>query len=143
MYHSRGKIIHKRDFNPLDGFSLIEILVVITIVSLLCGIAGYGIIEFKEKACLNLIRYDMKKFFEAQHFALDKYDAPQGEVSDVLSENPNISSTFSLKNYKPSIGTTITITKDDPFTAVGKNGGVSLTFEWDITTDIISEVSTQ
>ena len=143
MCREWARIIHKRDFHPSNGFSLIELLVVLSIISILCATAGWGIMEFKERACLNVIKYDMKKFFEAQHFALDKYDTPQGEVGDVLSDNPNISLTFSLENYKPSKGTTITITKNDPFTAVGKNGGVSLTFEWDIATDIITEVSTK
>ena len=95
--------------------------------------------EFKKKACNTIVRYDLRKFFEAEQMFYGQYDIYKGSVGDVISNDLNVLSTMSLEDFSPSLNTSITVTDDDPFTAVGRNEGVKLTFACNINTHTITE----
>jgi hypothetical protein len=67
------------------------------------------------------------------------HDTYKGDVGDIISSDQDISSTFSLDSYSPSINTSITIVDDDPFMAVGRNEGFTLTFVCNTKTHYITE----
>jgi hypothetical protein len=98
-----------------------------------------GLMDFKKAALKTIVRYDLKKLFEAEQIYYNRHDTFKGSVGDIISNDPTISSTFTLEGFSPSANTTITIIDDDPFTAVGKNEGVEITFAYDIKTNIIRE----
>jgi hypothetical protein len=87
----------------------------------------------------TIVRYDLKNLFEAEQIYYNRHDAFKGSVGDIISNNPNISSTFTLEDFSPSANTTITIIDDNPFTAVGNNGGFEIILVYDIKTNIIKE----
>ena len=121
------------------GFAIREFLVVLLVVGIFSVIGIMALAEFRKKACLTIIRYDLKKFFEAEQMFYSEHDTYKGSIGDVISNAPDILSTFSLDNYSPSVNTIITIADDDPFMAVGRNEGFILTFVCNTSTHSITE----
>jgi prepilin-type N-terminal cleavage/methylation domain-containing protein len=136
---NRTKTILLNRTYPSKGFTLIELLVVILIISILSTIVVLGLMQTKKKACITVARYDLKKFFEAEQTYYGNHDIVKGGIGDVISNDPNVLSTFSLDFFSPSANTVITITDDDPFTVVVRNQGAELTFECNLNTGIITE----
>lgn len=121
------------------GLTIIELMVSIIIIGILSAVAGLAYTRLREKACTTIVRYDLKKFFEAEHDYFNEHNVYCGEVGDVLSNAPGIKSTFHLPFYSPSSGTFIRIINDDPFTAQAMMLGIPLVFECDTLTGIITE----
>lgn len=121
------------------GFTIREFLVVLLVICTFSTIGVMGLMDFKKTACITIVRYDLKKLFEAEQIYHVSYDTFKGSVGDIISNDPNISSTFTLEGFSPSANTTITIIDDDPFTAVGNNEGFEITFVYDIKTNTIIE----
>jgi len=121
------------------GFAVREFLVVLSIICIFSAIGAMGLMGFKEKACITIVRYDLKKLFEAEQIYYGEYDTFKGSAGDVISNDPAISSTFKLDGFSPSINTSITITEEDPFTAVGRNEEVEITYTYNLQTNIITE----
>jgi len=121
------------------GFAVREFLVVLSIICTFSIIGAMGLMDFKEKACITIVRYDLKKLFELEQLYYGNYDTFKGSVGDVISNDPTISSTFKLDGFSPSINTSITITEEDPFTAVGRNEGIKLIFTYNLETNTLTE----
>lgn len=122
-----------------NGLTIIELMIAVAIIGILSAVAGLTYVSLREKACTTIARYDLKKFFEAEHDYVTEHNVYCGEVGDILSNTPGIESTFRLPNYSPSPGTIIRIINDDPFTAQAMQLGVPLVFECDTLTGIITE----
>lgn len=122
-----------------EGFAVREFLVVLSIICTFSVIGSMGLMEFKKKACNIIVRYDLKKFFEAEQMFYGQHDTYKGSIGDVISNDPKVLSTFVLEGFSPSLNTSIIVTDDDPFTAVGRNEGFKLTFACNINTHTIAE----
>lgn len=121
------------------GFAVREFLVVLSVICIFSAIGAMGLMEFKKKACITIVRYDLKKLFEAEQIYYGNYDTFKGSVGDVISNDPTISSTFKLDGFSPSLNTSITITDEDPFTAIGRNEGIKLIFRYNLETNTLTE----
>jgi len=121
------------------GFAIREFLVVLLVVCIFSTVGVLALAEFRKKACTTILNYDLKKFFEAEQLFYGQYDSYKGGVGDIISSDPDILSTFSLEDFTPSINTSITITGDNPFMAVGRNQGFELSFTCTTKTHFITE----
>lgn len=121
------------------GFTLIELMVVIIIVAILTLIAAVLFSAMRQKACITIARYDLKKFYEAEHACLVDHNEFKGAVGDIISNAPGIESTFVLPGYLPSRDGYIVIINDNPFTAQAHHLGLGVTFECNIQTGLITE----
>ena len=121
------------------GLAIREFLVILLVICTFAAISVMGLKVFKKTALSTIVRYDLKKLFEAEQVYHNSHDTFKGSVGDIISNDPTISSTFTLEGFSPSANTTIIIIDDDPFTAVGNNEGVEITFAYDIKTNIIRE----
>jgi prepilin-type N-terminal cleavage/methylation domain-containing protein len=121
------------------GFTLIEVMIVVGIIAILAATAVVLYAPMRQKACITIVRYDLKKFFEAEQIQLTENSAFVGTTGDIISNAPGILSTFTLPDYLPSKNTYITITSDDPFTAEARQLGFEVVFECDVQTGIITE----
>jgi Tfp pilus assembly protein PilE len=133
-----------REFSPTSicssqGFAIREFLIVLLVMGLFSTIGVMALMEFKKKACLTIVRYDLKNFFQAEQMFYGFHDTYKGVIGDIISNDPDISSTLSLDDYSPSINTSITIAEDVPLIAVGRNEGFTLTFVCNTTTHYITE----
>jgi prepilin-type N-terminal cleavage/methylation domain-containing protein len=133
------KISGRRCLFTSSGFSLIEVMLVVMIISILSATASYFFSTMRQKACITIARYDLRKFFEAEQVYLSEHNAYIGSVGDVISNAPGIESTFTVEGYSPSKNTYITITNDDPLTAQARQLGIEVIFECDILTGLITE----
>ncbi len=94
----------------LLGFTLIELMVVITIISILSGIAVYGLTSVRQKAQdtshLAGIR-DYQLALEAFKSVNGKYPATKEELMPVfLNKLPSDSTSGGVSSYKYSVNTT-------------------------------------
>ena len=136
---NKTKAILLIKFRSTKGFTVRAFLVVLLVIGTFSAIGVMGLMDFKKTALRTIVRYDLKNLFEAEQIYYNRHDAFKGSVGDIISNNPNISSTFTLEDFSPSANTTITIIDDNPFTAVGNNGGFEITLAYDIKTNIIRE----
>ncbi len=114
-------------------------MIVVTVILILSLIAGMIYAPVRQKACVTVARYDLKKFFEAEQAYLTENNEFAGKAGEVISNAPGIPSTFYLPEYAPSKNTFITITNMDPFTAEARQLGIDVVFECDIHTGVIKE----
>jgi hypothetical protein len=126
-------------FRSTKGLTIRAFLVVLLVIGTFSAIGIMGLMDFKKTALRTIVRYDLKKLFEAEQVYHSSHDTFKGSVGDIISNDPTISSTFTLEGFSPSANTTITIIDDDPFTAVGNNGGFEIILVYDIKTNIIRE----
>ena len=92
-----------------NGFTAVELLAALIIFSILSAIAVVGIAKHEQKACQVILEYDLRKFFEAETVFYAEHDTFKGTIGDIVSNDPTISSTFSLETFLPSQNTSITI----------------------------------
>ena len=110
----RKKII-SRDHK---GFTLIELMVVISIITILAGIALSILYNSRRMAREITAKHDLKKFVQAQDAYHLENGSFKGAVGDIISGDPSVSSTLSLDTFTPSSQVVITIISVDPlFTA--------------------------
>jgi hypothetical protein len=121
------------------GFAVRDFLVVLSVICTFSIIGVMGLMDFKKKACITIVRYDLKKLFEAEQIYYGDYDTFKGSSGDVISNDPAILSTFKLDGFTPSVNTSITITEEDPFTTVGRNEEVEITFTYNLQTNTLIE----
>ena len=121
------------------GFSGVELLTAMIIVSILSAMAVVGYAQYEKKACRTVLEYDVRKFFEAETDYYSENEKIAGGIGAIISNDPTIRSTFWLDNYLPSQNTCITIVTKSPFVVTGRNKDVKVTFECDIVRGTITE----
>jgi type II secretory pathway pseudopilin PulG len=121
------------------GFSGVELLAAMIIVSILSAVAVAGYAHYEKKACRTVLEYDVKRFFEAETAFYGEQEAIAGHAGGVISNDPATRSTFWLDSFLPSQNTCITIVTKNPFVVTGRNRGLQLTFELDIVQGTITE----
>jgi len=133
------KTSHIRQAANSRGFTLIEVMIVVGIIAILAATAAVLYAPMRQKACVTIARYDLKKFFEAEQVQLTENNAFVGTTGGIISNAAGIQSTFYLPDYLPSKGTYITITNDAPFTAEARLLGFEIVFECNVQTGVITE----
>ena len=136
---NKTKAILLIKFRSTKGLTIRAFLVVLLVIGTFSAIGIMGLMDFRKTALSTIVRYDLKKLFEAEQIYHNSHDTFKGSVGDIISNDPTISSTFTLEGFSPSTNTTITIIDEDPFTAVGNNEGFDITFEYDIKTNTTIE----
>jgi Tfp pilus assembly protein PilE len=121
------------------GFSGVELLTAMIIVSILSAMAVVGYANYEKKACRTVLEYDLRKFFEAETAFYSEHETIAGSIGAVISNDPTTRSTFWLDSFLPSQNTCITIVTTNPFVVTGRNKGLQLTFECDIVQGTITE----
>jgi prepilin-type N-terminal cleavage/methylation domain-containing protein len=126
-------------FGGSKGFTLIELIFVLVIIAALCAIGILALGFAKKKASATVALYELKQFHHAQQLYFTDHREFKGAAGDVVSNDPAVPSTFTLVNFSPSRNTSITITKENPFTAVARQSGSNVFFECNIETGVITE----
>jgi type II secretory pathway pseudopilin PulG len=121
------------------GFSGVELLAAMIIMSILSAMAVAGYARYEKKACRTVLEYDVRKFLEAETAFYSENEKIAGGIGAIVSNDPAIRSTFWLDNYLPSQNTCITIVTKSPFVVTGRNKGLQLTFECDMVKGTITE----
>lgn len=127
------------DAGKSGGFSGVELLTAMIIVSILSAMAVVGYARYEKKACRTVLEYDVRRFLEAETAFYSENEKIAGGIGAIISNDPTVRSTFWLDNYLPSQNTCITIVTKSPFVVTGRNKGLQLTFECDIAKGSITE----
>lgn len=128
-----------RMVNNSNGITLVGLiafiicLVIVTIVFLLVLKAG------KKAAYEITAKHDLRKFVEAEESYYAENEEYLGEEGDVISNDPDNPSTFSLEEFTPSEGVTITIISEDPFIATSKHSKADTVFEYNFEEGVIKQ----
>ena len=100
------------------GFTLIELVVVISIIGILAGIAVTILFSSRKMAQEITAKHDLKMFVETEDAYYLEYGSFKGAAGDIISGDPSVPSTISLQGFIPSSQVVITINAIDPvFTA--------------------------
>lgn len=106
----KGRYVHRVPFvNPLMGFTLVELLVVISIISLLSSIVFASLNSARVKARNSRRIADIRQIITALEFYYDKYDAyPQDDNSGFesftdYSRDGNFISQLQTEGFLPRV----------------------------------------
>jgi prepilin-type N-terminal cleavage/methylation domain-containing protein len=108
------EIVFKSD----KGFTLIELVVVIVIISILGAIAITILIRSRTMAEEITAKHDLNKFVKTQNTYNLEHGNFIGVAGDVVSGDASVASTFSLEGFTPSPQVVITINSVDPLLVV-------------------------
>lgn len=105
-------------FRGNRGFTLIELMIVISIIAILAGIAMAILSSSRKMAQEITAKHDLKKFVQAQDAYNLEHGNFKGAAGDIISGDPSVPSTLSFQTFRPSPQVVITIDSVDPlFTA--------------------------
>jgi len=113
------------------GFTLIELVVVITIIAILVAIA-VGILSNSRRMAQEVTaKHDLKKFVQAEDAYYLEYGSYNGVAGDIISGDPDVPPTISFQAFKPSPQVVITINAIDPvFTASATYAGTGIVWQY-------------
>ena len=124
------------------GYTIIELLVVVCIISILLSLCGLYIVQARKIAFAVTAKYDLHSFAkieEEQYIQNDRFIGSGGQSI----RNDGMASDFILKGFSPTSGVCITIISGDPedpfnsgnpFIAQSKHSGVGRLFEYNFIT---------
>ena len=125
-----------------DGYTIIELMVALAIVSILLSVAGTYMLQAKKAAYKITSKYDLMQFARVEEeYYVQNYRF--AGTSGQSIRNDGIESDFVLKGFSPTTGVCITIVSGDPedpfnssnpFIAQSKHNGAISLFEFNFTT---------
>ncbi|MBW1814421.1 MAG: type II secretion system protein [Deltaproteobacteria bacterium] len=132
----------KKCLKGLDGYTIIELMVVLGVISILIALAGVYVLQAKKQAYKITSKYDLTHFAKVEEeYYVQNYRFAGSSGQSV--RNDGIESDFVLKGFSPTIGVCVTIISGDPedpfnssnpFIAQSKHNGVNSLFEFNFTT---------
>lgn len=105
-------------FRDNRGFTLIELMVVISIIAILSGIAIAILSSSRKMAQEVTAKHDLNKFVQVQDAYNLEHGSFKGTAGDIISGDPSVPSTLSLTAFRPSPQVVITINSVDPLFTV-------------------------
>jgi len=125
-----------------DGYTIIELMVVLALISIILGVAWAYILQAKKHAYKITSKYDLTQFARVEEEYYVENERFIGRKGQSI-RNDGVQSDFSLKGFKPTMGVRVTIVSGDPenpfntnnpFIAEAKHNGVNSLFEFNFTT---------
>jgi hypothetical protein len=87
-------------------------------------------------------KHDLLNFVKIEQAYYAEYGEHSAEPGDIISGVPEITSTFSLKNFSPSSGVIIRILSQDPFIVTSSHEKTGKNFEYNFNFGLITEKRT-
>ncbi len=122
-----------------DGIGVVGLIAFIACLIILIIVVLWVLAVGKKTAYEIAARHDLTKFVQAQDAYYNDNDRYKGSVEDVISNDPEKPSTFSLGRFTPSEGVVITIISDDPFIVVSRHNKMNAAFEYNFVVGVINK----
>ena len=138
MIMSCDKFIPPR-FGGNDGITVVGLIAFIVFLVIVI-IVGLWILAVGKRAAYEIaVKHDLSKFIEAEEDYYAMNNEYKGNVDDVISNDLEKPSTFSLGEFTPSEGVAITIISDDPFVVIAENNEGNAVFKYDFEVGVIDK----
>lgn len=124
------------------GYSLIELMVVISIITIILALSGVYIVQAKKAAYKITSKYDLHHFAKIEEEFYIQHERFIGTAGQSI-RNDGLASDFALKGFNPTNGVCVTIISGDPddpfntgdpFIAQSKHSAVETSYEFNFTT---------
>jgi len=124
------------------GYTIIELMVVLGVISILVALGGVYVLQAKNHAYKITSKYDLMQFARVEEEYYVENDRFVGRTGQSV-RNDGIESDFTLKGFSSTNGVCITIISGDPedpfnsgnpFVAQAKHSGVNSLYEFNFTT---------
>jgi prepilin-type N-terminal cleavage/methylation domain-containing protein len=124
------------------GYTIIELMVVMSIISIILSLAGLYIIQTKKAAYKITSKYDLHQFAKVEEEYYVQNERFIGRVGQSIRSD-GAPSDFTLKGFSPTNGVCVTIISGNPedpfnslnpFIAQSKHNGVDSLYEFNFTT---------
>ncbi len=120
-----------------NGFTLIEIFIVVTIIAILASISMGLFFSYRQKAYNVLTLADVDSFKKAQMLYQMENESYQGNLGDTVG-NDGAPSTFLVSGYNPGPGIRINvISAPDPFIIEAVHIKSNTVIEYNFATNVI------
>ncbi len=122
-----------------SGFTLIEVLLVVTIIGILSSIALATFQHYRDLAFDITIQSDLNNFSKAQGMYFNDHQEYIGAVGESLSSSEG--NDYTLPGFRTSKGVKITIlSSPDPFIAQGQHTQTDSIFNCNVETSSITKL---
>ncbi len=124
------------------GYTIIELMVVMSVISIILSLAGIYIIQARKAAYKITSKYDLHQFAKVEEEYYVQHESFIGRTGQSI-RNDGAASDFTLKGFSPTNGVCVTIISGDPgdpfnsqnpFIAQSKHNGVESLYEFNFTT---------
>ena len=124
------------------GYTIIELMVVMGIISIIVSLAGVYILQAKKAAYKITSRYDLHQFAKVEEEYYVQNERFVGRVGQSIRSD-GVASDFTIKGFSPTNGVCVTIISGNPedpfnslnpFIAQSKHTGVDILYEFNFTT---------
>ena len=132
----------KYSLSDLSGPQLKTILMLIAFaIFVIIGlVVALVLIKSGQKYAYEITaKHDLLNFVQIEQAYYAEYNDHSADSGDILSGDPEIASTFSLKNFRPSPGITIEILSREPFIITCSHKKTDKVFEYNFQFGLLTE----
>ena len=125
------------------GLTVVGLVIFLLFLGVVC-ICGLWVLGVGKKGAYEIAaKHDLFEFVEAQQAYYAKYGLYNGDVDDVISNDPRELSTFTLEGFSPSEGVVIKVISREPFIIVSKHYDVDVGFQYNFELGVIKKIGGQ
>ena len=119
-----------------NGFTLVELLLVVVIIAILASLALVALSRFKVTALDAVTKAEIKEFHKAQIVYEMDHNSFLGNNGDKFGDHLDALSSLSFYAVKPGIW--MEVIQEDPFIIAGHNLKSTNVYEFDFSTQMIT-----